>query len=88
VVGETNRYHYREFDDFYKAVAASEKLDGDQVFVGAGSTEPLHDVIEVFTSPTRPFITGWPSFEAMPELAALRGTRSSKSRCAPITLLT
>src|SRR5580692_2067450 len=73
VVGETNRYHYREFDDFYKAVAASEKLDADQVFVGAGSTEPLHDVIEVFTSPTRPFITGWPTFEAMPELTAIKG---------------
>jgi len=73
VVGETNRYHYREFDDFYKAVAASEKLDANQVFVGAGSTEPLHDVIEVFTSPTRPFITGWPSFEAMAELTALKG---------------
>jgi histidinol-phosphate aminotransferase len=73
VAGETNRYHYREFDDFYKAVAASEKLDANQVFVGAGSTEPLHDVIEVFTSPKRPFITGWPSFEAMAELTALKG---------------
>lgn len=73
VVGETNRYHYREFDDFYKAVAASEKLDGNQVLIGSGSTEVLHSTIEVFTSPTRPFITGWPSFEAMPELAAAKG---------------
>jgi histidinol-phosphate aminotransferase len=73
VIGETNRYHYREFDDFYKAVAASEKLSGDQVLIGAGSTEGLHHVVDVFTSPTRPFITGWPTFEAMPELAAVKG---------------
>jgi histidinol-phosphate aminotransferase len=78
VVAETNRYHYREFDDFYKAVAASEKLGGDQVMVGAGSTEVLHNIVEVFTSPTRPFITGWPTFEAMPELAAIKGNKVVK----------
>jgi histidinol-phosphate aminotransferase len=73
VVAETNRYHYREFDDFYKAVGASEKLDANQVLIGSGSTEVLHNVVEVFTSPTRPFITGWPTFEAMPELTAIKG---------------
>ena len=73
VVGETNRYHYREFDDFYKAVAKSEGLDGDHVLIGSGSTEVLHCAIEAFTSPTRPFITGWPTFEAMPELVAVKG---------------
>jgi histidinol-phosphate aminotransferase len=73
IIGDTNRYHYREFDDFYKAVAASEGLTGEQVLIGAGSTEVLHASIEAFTSPTRPFITGWPTFEAMPELVAVKG---------------
>ncbi len=73
VIGETNRYHYREFEDFYKAVAASEKLEAKQVLIGAGSSEVLHAAVDVFTSPTRPFITCWPTFEAGPELAAIEG---------------
>jgi histidinol-phosphate aminotransferase len=73
VIGESNRYHYGEFADFYKAIAGIEKLDANQVLVGAGSSEPLHDAVEVFTSPTRPFITCWPTFEAGPELAAVKG---------------
>jgi len=73
VIGESNRYHYREFEDFYKSVASIEKLDANQVVVGAGSSEVLHSAVEVFTSPTRPFITCWPTFEAGPELAAVKG---------------
>lgn len=73
VIGESNRYHYREFADFYKSIAAIEKLDANQVVVGAGSSEVLHSAVDVFTSPTRPFITCWPTFEAGPELAAIEG---------------
>ncbi len=78
VIGETNRYHYREFDDFYKTVAASEGLKGDQVLIGAGSSEVLHAAVDVFTSPTLPFITCWPTFEAGPELAAVEGHKVVK----------
>jgi histidinol-phosphate aminotransferase len=73
VIAESNRYHYREFEDFYKSIAAIEKLDAKQVVVGAGSSEVLHSAVDVFTSPTRPFITCWPTFEAGPELAAVEG---------------
>lgn len=73
VIGESNRYHYREFADFYKSIAGIEKLDANQVVVGAGSSEVLHSAVDVFTSPTRPFITCWPTFEAGPELAAAEG---------------
>ena len=73
VIGESNRYHYSEFKDFYKAVGAIEKLDEKQVLIGAGSSEVLHSAVDVFTSPTRPFITCWPTFEAGPELAAAEG---------------
>lgn len=73
VIGESNRYHYREFDDFYASVAKSEGLDAQHVLIGSGSTEVLHCAIEAFCSPTRPFITGWPTFEAMPELVETKG---------------
>lgn len=73
VIGESNRYHYSEFNDFYKAIAASEKLEPEQVLIGSGSSEVLHCAIESFTSPTKPFVTGWPTFEAMPEMTAALG---------------
>jgi len=83
VIGETNRYHYREFDDFYKTIAASEKLDAKQVLIGAGSSEVLHAAVDVFTSPTRQFITCWPTFEAGPELAAVEGHAVVKLPLSP-----
>jgi histidinol-phosphate aminotransferase len=73
VIGESNRYHYREFGDFYKSIASIEGLQAKQVLIGAGSSEVLHAAVDVFTSPTRPFITCWPTFEAGPELAAVEG---------------
>src|ERR1700676_2281011 len=57
VLGSSNRYHYHEFAAFYKTLAASEKLDANQILVGAGSSEVLHGAVDVFTSPRRPFIT-------------------------------
>jgi histidinol-phosphate aminotransferase len=73
VAGETNRYHFGEFDSFYATVAKTENLKGEQVLVGEGSTETLHCAVEAFTSPKKPFICGWPTFEAGPELAAAQG---------------
>jgi histidinol-phosphate aminotransferase len=73
VIGESNRYHYGEFQSFYKSIAAIEGLEAKQVLIGAGSSEVLHAAVDVFTSPTRPFITCWPTFEAGPELAAVEG---------------
>lgn len=73
VIGESNRYHYGEFADFYKAVASIEGFQANQVLIGAGSSEVLHSAVDVFTSPRRPFITCWPTFEAGPELAAAEG---------------
>jgi histidinol-phosphate aminotransferase len=73
VAGEVNRYHFGEFDSFYQSVGNLEKLKGDQILVGAGSTEVLHCAVEAFTSPKKPFICGWPTFESGPELAAAQG---------------
>ncbi|HUA84088.1 MAG TPA: aminotransferase class I/II-fold pyridoxal phosphate-dependent enzyme [Bryobacteraceae bacterium] len=70
---QANRYHFTEYPAFYQSVANIENLKGDQVLVGAGSTEALHCAVEAFTSPARPFICGWPTFESGPELAAAQG---------------
>jgi histidinol-phosphate aminotransferase len=73
VASEVNRYHFFEFGDFHQSIANTEKLKGDQILAGAGSTEVLHCAIEAFTSPKHPFVCGWPTFEAGPELAAAQG---------------
>ena len=73
VAGEVNRYHFTEFPSFYQSVANLEKLKAEQVLIGEGSTETLHAAVEAFTSPKHPFICGWPTFEAGPELAAAQG---------------
>lgn len=78
VLAESNRYHYQEFPAFYSAVAASEGLSAEQVLIGAGSSEILHAAVDAFTSPTRPFITPWPTYEAAPELAEFAGHRVVK----------
>jgi histidinol-phosphate aminotransferase len=73
VIGSSNRYHYQEFPAFYSALAASQGLTADQILVGAGSSELLHAAVETFTSPTIPFITPIPTYEAAPELAKYKG---------------
>lgn len=73
VIGTSNRYHYQEFPAFYSALATSQGLTADQILVGAGSSEILHAAVETFTSPTLPFITPNPTYEAAPELAKYKG---------------
>jgi histidinol-phosphate aminotransferase len=73
VIGESNRYHYQEFPDFYAKLAANEGLTADQILVGAGSSEPLHAAVEAFTSPTIPLIIPVPTYEAAPELTRYKG---------------
>ena len=78
-LAESNRYHYQEFPAFYSSLAASQGLKAEQVLVGAGSSEILHAAVDAFTSPTVPFITPWPTYEAAPELAAFAGHRVIKT---------
>lgn len=72
-LGESNRYHYEEFDFFYASLADSLSLKVNNVLVGAGSSEVLHCAVEAFVTHDRPYITSWPSFEAGPELASAKG---------------
>lgn len=70
---ESWRYHFPEFREFYAAVARSERLEPEQVVVGAGSTEVLNLAVLVFTSATRPLIAAHPTFEAPAEIARALG---------------
>src|SRR5579884_348686 len=72
---QSGRYHYEQFGDFYKTLAASEDLAPEQILVGSGSTETLHAAVEAFTSSTRPLITFSPTYEAPPEVARASGRR-------------
>jgi histidinol-phosphate aminotransferase len=83
LAGETWRYHFEAFRDFYATVARSERLEPEQVLVGAGSTELLSLAVLVFTSATRPLIYAHPTFEAPPELAKALGRPSVPIPLAP-----
>ncbi len=73
IIGGSNRYHYQEFPAFYAKLAAAEGLTPDQILVGAGSSEPLHNAVDAFTSPTIPLIIPMPTYEAAPELTRYKG---------------
>jgi len=67
------RYHYQEFGDIYAAIAKSDELSAEQILVGAGSSEALHLVVDIYTSATRPLITVAPAYEGPIELARVLG---------------
>jgi len=54
VLPTSNRYHYQEFHDIYSTIAKSEDLQPENLMVGAGSSEGLHLVVDMYTSPTAP----------------------------------
>jgi len=64
VLPQAWRYHFQEFGDVHSAVGRSVGLSGEQVLVGAGSSENIHAAVDVFTGPSRPLITMAPTFEA------------------------
>ena len=56
-----------------QAIADTQGIPADHLMLGNGSTQLLRSLTHVFTSPTRPLVTASPSFETMPEYAALVG---------------
>lgn len=73
VIPTAFRYHYQEFGDIDATIAKSDGLTADQILVGAGSSEPLHIVVDAYTSATRPFITVTPAYEGPVEVARALG---------------
>ena len=73
VIPTSFRYHYQEFGDIDATIAKSDGLTADQILVGAGSSEPLHIVVDAYTSAARPFITVTPAYEGPVEVARALG---------------
>ena len=64
IVVKGGRYLYGETDKLQNTLAEQEDLKPESVRVFVGSSPALHQAVLAFTSPTRPFITGDPGYEA------------------------
>ncbi|HJZ95898.1 MAG TPA: pyridoxal phosphate-dependent aminotransferase [Candidatus Solibacter sp.] len=58
------RYRYSEGDKVQEILAEQEGVKLPYVRIFAGSSGPLHQAVLAFTSPTRPFVTCDPGYEA------------------------
>ncbi len=75
VVQKGGRYLYEETFGFQQAMADLEGLKPNYVQAFAGSSSPLHQAVLAFTSPTRPFVTGDPGYEAGERAAKFIGSK-------------
>lgn len=61
----SGRYHYQEYKEFYATVAQSEGMEPAQLLIGSGSAEVLQAAVHAFTSPTRPLVQVYPTYESV-----------------------
>ena len=69
------RYRYSEGERVQKLLAEQEGLKFDYVRLHPGSSGPLHQSVLAFTSPTRPFVTADPGYEAGERAAKFIGAK-------------
>jgi len=69
------RYLYEETFEFQKTMADVEGLKPDYVQPFAGSSAPLHQAVLALTSPTKPFVTASPGYEAGERAAKFIGAK-------------
>jgi histidinol-phosphate aminotransferase len=75
VARDGGRYLYEETFAFQELLAEQEGLKPSYVQPYAGSSAPLHQAVLGFTSPTRPFVTADPAYEAPERAAQFIGTK-------------
>ena len=75
VVQRGGRYLYEETFTFQQTMAELEGLKPDYVQPFAGSSAPLHQAVLAFTSPTKPFVTANPGYEAGERAARFIGAK-------------
>lgn len=68
------RYLYEETFGFQETLAQQEGVKPNYVQPYAGSSAPLHQAVLAFTSPTRPFVTADPGYEAGERAAQFIGS--------------
>jgi histidinol-phosphate aminotransferase len=75
VAKDGGRYLYEETFGFQELLAEQEGVKASYVQPYAGSSAPLHQAVLGFTSPTRPFVTADPAYEAPERAAQFIGTK-------------
>jgi histidinol-phosphate aminotransferase len=78
IVVKGGRYLYSETDKLQELMAAQEALSPDLVRIFVGSSPALHQAVLAFTSPTRPFVTADPGYEAGGRAADFIGAKVIK----------
>jgi len=76
IVPKGGRYLYEETFEFQKTMAEAEGLKPDYVQPFAGSSAPLHQAVLAFSSPTKPFVTASPGYEAGERAAKFIGAKA------------
>jgi histidinol-phosphate aminotransferase len=74
---------YNHQETLTKTFAAQNNLKPEYVNIYAGSSQPLHWTVLAFTSPTRGFVTGDPSYEAGMYAASISKAKISRVRLTP-----
>jgi len=69
------RYRYSEADKVQQLLAEQEGLKQSYVRIHPGSSGPLHQAVLAFTSPSKPFVTGDPGYEAGERAARFIGAK-------------
>jgi histidinol-phosphate aminotransferase len=69
------RYRYEDTTFLGNLLAEQEGVKSDYVKPFAGSSAPLHQAVLAFCSPTRPFVTGDPGYEAGERAAQFIGAK-------------
>ena len=70
------RYRFGEADRVRTLLSEQEGLKINYVTIHAGSSGPLHQAVLAFCSPTRPFVTGDPGYEAGGHAANFIGAKA------------
>lgn len=75
VAANGGRYLYEETFSMQEAMAEVEGLKPSYVQAYAGSSAPLHQAVLAFTSPSKPFVTADPGYEAGEKAAQFVGAK-------------
>ncbi|MEW5981988.1 MAG: aminotransferase class I/II-fold pyridoxal phosphate-dependent enzyme [Acidobacteriota bacterium] len=81
-LGDACRYPSRAGDRLPNAIAAALQVPADHVLPACGSGEILTIAVEAFCSPTRPLVTGLPTFETCTRTATFRNLPVHEVRVA------
>jgi histidinol-phosphate aminotransferase len=72
--GPTGRYPFGPVSGLHKAIAEALGIAPENVVSGCGSTQILRSAVQMFTSPAKPLVVGYPAYEECPSYAELIGT--------------